>query len=246
MNLLQLFPRRETAQPTLAASCCVGREISLRQNNTSDRWKDAERVKSQHRSCSVYAQNLNYAPQLLLELNECEWQHCSDWSDAGKWLGEGRFTVSADTYLETLRWRSSARTLLPEARRGLDRLLCLGPYRDLLSRRRLHPWGEARGGEGLTVSQVLMESSAQPPPAAAAAAAAVDLPAQLRVCVVIDASCAGKTSFDQNSAIHLKHEPSVCTRTGVGKLEVDFYFEMHDQCSGTPLNTAMTRSTHSS
>lgn len=57
-----------------------------------------------------------------------------------------------ETYLETARFWSSAGTLLSNVRSGLDRLLCLGLYKYLLSSQRLHPWREPRGGAADSVT----------------------------------------------------------------------------------------------
>lgn len=72
----------------------------------------------------------------------------------------------ADTHRDSVRCRSSALTLL---RRGLDRLLCLGPYKYLLSSRRLHPWGEPRG-RGWQAHRCSFKTDALTPDQAAAAA----------------------------------------------------------------------------
>ena len=72
----------------------------------------------------------------------------------------------ADTHRDSVRCRSSALTLLC---RGLDRLLCLGPYKYLLSRRRLHPWGEPRG-RGWQAHRCSFNTDALTPDQAAAAA----------------------------------------------------------------------------
>lgn len=72
----------------------------------------------------------------------------------------------ADTHRDSVRCRSSALTLL---RRGLDRLLYLGPYKYLLSSRRLHPWGEPRG-RGWQAHRCSFRTDALTPDQAAAAA----------------------------------------------------------------------------
>lgn len=69
------------------------------------------------------------------------------------------------THRDSVRCRSSALTLL---RWGLDRLLCLGPYKYLLSSRRLHPWGEPRG-RGRQAHRCSFKTDALTPDQAAAA-----------------------------------------------------------------------------